>query len=101
MKKFIAAIGITLSFALPVRADKLLSNQPTVRPYSAEAMGCMILLECTEGTEKLSPESKVFEDPNFDRFRDEIKRIIKALDKLEIGGAYIPVTKLAVLSPGS
>ena len=62
MKKFIAAIGITLSFALPVRADKLLSSQPTVRPYSAEAMGCMILLECTEGTEKLSPESKVFEE---------------------------------------
>ena len=90
MKKFIAAIGITLSFALPVRADKLLSSQPTVRPYSAEAMGCMILLECTEGTEKLSPESKVFEDPNFAPFRDEIKRIITALDKLEIGVYLAP-----------
>ncbi len=90
MKKFIATLGITLSLTLPAYADKLLSNQPTVRPYSAEAMGCMILLECTEGTEKLSPESKVFEDPDFDPFREEIKRIITALDKLEIGVYLAP-----------
>jgi len=90
MKKFITALGITLSLTLPAYADKLLSNQPTVRPYSAEAMGCMILLECTEGTEKLSPESKVFENPDFDPFREEIKRIITALDKLEIGVYLAP-----------
>ena len=90
MKKFIAALGITLSLTLPAYADKLLSTQPTVRPYSAEAMGCMILLECTEGTEKLTPDSKVFDDPSFDTFRAEIKRIITALDKLEIGVYLAP-----------
>lgn len=84
MKKFIATLGITLSLTLPAYADKLLSTQPTVRPYSTEAMGCMILLECTEGLEKLSVESEFLKDQDFDPFREEIVRIITALNKLEI-----------------
>ena len=90
MKGFIAATGLSLSLILPAFANSIEAKQPTVRPYSLEAMGCMILLECTEGTEKLSPESKVFEDPDFDPFREEIKRVITALDKLQIGVYLAP-----------
>jgi hypothetical protein len=84
MKKFIAAIGVTLSLSFPAYADKLLSTQPTVKPYSAEAMGCMILLECTEGLEKLSEESEFLKDQDFDPFREEIISIVTALNKLEV-----------------
>ena len=85
MKKILTLIGLSLTLAFPAVANSLEPKQPTVRPYSLEAMGCMILLECTEGLEKLTPESKVFEDPDFDPFREEIKRIISALTNLEIG----------------
>ena len=84
MKKILTAIGISLSLFLPARADKLLSNQPTVPPYSLAAMGCMILLECTEGVEKLSIDSKLLQHTDFDPFREELKRIITALDKLDV-----------------
>jgi hypothetical protein len=84
MKKFIAAIGITLTLTLPAYADKLLNTQPTVRPYSLEAMGCMILLECTEGIEKLTAESEFLKNQDFDPFREEIVRIVTALNKLEV-----------------
>jgi ribosomal protein L39E len=84
MKKFLTAIGLSLTLTLPAIASSLAPKQPTVRPYSLEAMGCMILLECTEGIEKLSAESEFLKDPDFDPFREEIVRIIIALDKLEV-----------------
>jgi len=84
MKKFLTAIGLLLTLASPVFANSLEPKQPTVRLYSAEAMGCMILLECTEGLEKLSAESEFLKDQDFDPFREEIVRIITALNKIEI-----------------
>ena len=86
MKKLFTSIGLLLTLALPTSASSLLPKQPTVRPYSAEAMGCMILLECTEGIEKLSVYSELLKDPDFDPFREELKRIITALD-----GVNVPV----------
>jgi hypothetical protein len=84
MKKILAAIGLSLTLSLPAIADSLAPKQPTVRPYSLEAMGCMILLECTEGIEKLSAESEFLKNQDFDPFREEIIRIVTALNKLEV-----------------
>jgi hypothetical protein len=90
MKKFFVTIGLSLSLASPVFANSLEPKQPTVKPYSLAAMGCMILLECTEGVEKLTPDSEVFKKEGFDPFREEIVRIIAALNKLEIGVYLAP-----------
>ena len=92
MKKLIAAIGLSCSLVLPAYADKLLSKQPTVSPYSFAAMGCMILRECTEGVEQLRPDSKLLEDKSFDAFRDEIKSILAGLDKLNVP-VYVAPTR--------
>jgi len=92
MKNLLASIGLSLVLASSAVANSLEPKQPTVKPYSLVAMGCMILLECTEGVEKLTPESAVFDKEDFDPFREEIKRIISALNKLEIG-VYLAPTR--------
>ena len=84
MKKLLTSFGLILSLAFPAIASSLEPKQPTVRPYSAEAMGCMILLECTEGVEKLTVDSELLKDPDFDPFREELKRIITALDSVNV-----------------
>ena len=84
MKKLFTSFGLILSLAFPGIASSLESKQPTVRPYSTEAMGCMILLECTEGIEKLTLDSELLKDSNFDTFREELKRIITALDGINV-----------------
>ena len=90
MKKLLAAIGLSLSLASPVVANSLEPQQPTVKPYSLAAMGCMILLECTEGVEKLTAETEVLKKEGFDPFREEIVRILNALNALEIGVYLAP-----------
>ena len=85
MKKLFMVLGLLLTFnTIPVRADKFLSKQPTVSPYSLAAMGCMILRECTEGVEQLTPESTLLSGKEFDAFREEIKSILVGLNKLNV-----------------
>jgi len=84
MKKLFTAIGLSLTLIAPAYADKFLSKQPTVPAYSLAAMGCMILRECTEGVEQLTVDSISIQGKEFDTFREEIKRIIAALDKLGV-----------------
>ena len=81
MKKLITAIGLSLSLSVPVIAA---STEPEVKPHSLNALGCMILLECKDGIERLTPDSKIFEAKEFDLFRAEIKRILTVLDKLNV-----------------
>ena len=83
MKKFFA-IASSLLLSLPVSANTIVKKQPTVPPYSLAAMGCMILLECTEGVEQLTPQSKLLEDKSFDAFREEIKAILAGLEKVNV-----------------
>ena len=83
MKKFLA-IASSLLFTIPVSANTIVKKQPTVPPYSPAAMGCMILLECTEGVEQLTAQSKLLEDKGFDNFREEIKAILTGLQKLDV-----------------
>lgn len=84
MKKILTAIGLSLSLMAPISAESINKTQPTVKAYSLNAMGCMILLECTEGVEKLTVDSKFLTDKDFDPFREEIKAIISALDKVAV-----------------
>ena len=83
MKKFLA-VASSLLLSLPVSANTIVKKQPTVPPYSLAAMGCMILLECTEGVEQLTPQSKLLEDKSFDAFREEIKAILAGLEKINV-----------------
>jgi hypothetical protein len=84
MKKLLTAIGLSISLIAPVSAESIIKTQPTVKAYSLNAMGCMILLECTEGVEKLTPDSAVLLDKSFDPFREEIKSILTALNKVKV-----------------
>jgi len=83
MKKLLTAIGLSLSLTFPVAAETIQRSHPQVKDYSAAAMGCMILLDCYEGIDKISPDKDFGE--RFIVFKDEIKRILTALDELGIG----------------
>ena len=82
MKKLLTAIGLSLTLVAPVTAESIKASHPVVKDYSIAAMGCMILLDCYEGIEKVSPDKDFGE--RFVLFKDEIKRILTALDKLGI-----------------
>jgi hypothetical protein len=84
MKKLFAAFGLSLTLAFPTFASSLEKKQPTVPAYSLAAMGCMILRECTNGVEQLTPDSALLLDKSFDIFREEIKSILKALNKVNV-----------------
>jgi hypothetical protein len=91
MKKFLTVVS-SLLLAFPASANTIVKKQPTVPPYTPAAMGCMILLECTEGLEKLTPQSKLLENKDFDPFRDEIKAILTGLDKVKVP-VYVAPTR--------
>ena len=84
MKKLLTAIGLSLTLVTPLSANTIAKKQPTVAPYSLAAMGCMVLLECTEGIEKLTSESETLKAKQLDPFREEVKRILVALEKVKV-----------------
>lgn len=84
MKKFFTTFGLLLSLTFPASAESIIKTQPTVKANSLAAMGCMILLECTDGVEKLTTESAFLSSKEFDPFREEIKAIISGLDKVGV-----------------
>ena len=83
MKKILTAIGLSLTLTLPATSETLQKSHPQVKDYSIAAMGCMILLDCYEGIDKISADKDFGE--RFIVFKSEIKRILTALDKLGIG----------------
>ena len=84
MKRFLTAIGLSLTLIAPSYANTIIKKQPTVAPYSLAAMGCMILRECTEGVEQLTADSALIKGKEFDAFREEIQKILAGLDKLGV-----------------
>ena len=84
MKRFLTAIGLSLTLIAPSYANTIIKKQPTVAPYSLAAMGCMILRECTEGVEQLTADSALIKGKEFDPFREEIQKILVGLDKLAV-----------------
>ncbi len=83
MKKLFTTIGLSLTLTFPVVAETIQKSHPQVKDYSIAAMGCMILLDCYEGIEKISADKDFGE--RFVVFKDEVKRILTSLDKLGIG----------------
>ena len=81
MKKLLTLLATTL-LTFPVVAETIQSSHPVVKDYSIAAMGCMILKDCYEGVEKLTPDKEFGE--RFIVFKDEIKRLLTALDKLGV-----------------
>jgi hypothetical protein len=90
MKKLFAAFGLSLTLAFPAFASSLEKKQPTVKAFSLAAMGCMILRECTEGVEQLTPESTALFVKEFDPFREEIKSILTALNNVKVSVYLAP-----------
>jgi hypothetical protein len=82
MKKILSVLALTTMFSFQVSAETIQKSHPQVKDYSVAAMGCMILLDCYEGIDKVSPDKNFGE--KFIVFKDEIKRILTALDKLGI-----------------
>lgn len=87
MRKLLIFSCFSLSVAMPVWASAVspISASPTepkVRKHSHDALGCAILLECKNGVERVTV--------NYDfgskqtEHLEEIKRIVKGLDNLNI-----------------
>ena len=81
MRKFILQIlGLSL-FALPAVAE------PTKGYYTMDAMGCMILRECTKDVKKIKSIqdiSDTYTEYSFDNISDEFNSMVKSLDKIGV-----------------
>jgi hypothetical protein len=76
MKKLLTSVFIAASLVGPVTAE------PVVKDYSYNALGCMILLECTRGVDRV----KVGQDLGSvqEEYKEEYSRIIAALEKVGV-----------------
>lgn len=82
MRNLLILSCFSLSVAMPVLASTTTLTEPKIREHSHEALGCVILLECKKGVDRVTV------DYNFgskqSEHLEEIKRIIKALDALKV-----------------
>ena len=76
MKKLLTSVFIAASLVGPVTAE------PVVKDYSYDALGCMILLECTRGVERVRVGQDLGKAQ--EEYREEYSRIIAALDKIGV-----------------
>ena len=73
---------LTICASLVLSLPTIVKAEPIVKDYSMDAMGCMILLDCTKGIDRVGPSydfGKAQEE-----YKEEIKRILTALDKLSV-----------------
>ena len=93
MRKLISSIlGLSL-FSLPALAE------PTKGYYTMDAMGCMILRECTDDVKQVISGQDIsdnYTEYSFDGVSDEFNSMVRSLDK--IGVSVFLVCK--VFSPG-
>ena len=99
MKKFLTAIGLSLTLATPLFAE---TKQTNLKSHTTEAFGCMILLECKEGVERVSLDYQFGE--NQQEHLEEIKNIIGGLNKLNVefyigDEKYFPLNTNGVYKP--
>jgi len=82
MKKFLLGISALLCLNLPVEA------KPTKGYYTMDAMGCMILRECTEGTKEvfstLDVASEYDSPEKFDVITAEFNSMLSSLDDIGV-----------------
>jgi len=76
MKKLLTSLFIATTLSLPVAAE------PIVKDYSLNSLGCMILLECTKGVDRVTPGQDL--GSKQEEYKQEYLRIISALDKIGV-----------------
>jgi hypothetical protein len=81
MKKFLMAIAATAAIAFPAQAE------PTKGYYTYDAMGCMLLQECTDGVKQVWGIDQLKEEypkSNWDTVASEFARMLNALTLVEV-----------------
>lgn len=76
MKKILTSLFIAASLSVPVAAE------PIVKDHSFDSLGCMILLECTRGVDRVKPGQDL--GSKQEAHKDEYLRIIAALEKIGV-----------------
>lgn len=81
MKKFLLSLLAFTSFVTPVFA------KPKVYYFTMDAMGCMILRECTDNVRQIKSINdirKVFPNSNFDLVGNEFNSMLVSLNKIGV-----------------
>ena len=95
MHKSILAILAAVSLTTPALADSKL----TKGYYTMDAMGCMLLRECTDGVDKVESIASIadeYPDSDFDFVANEFNSMLVALEQIGVGvfladAKYFPV----------
>jgi hypothetical protein len=101
MRKTILAMLAAVSLGTPVFAD---DSKITKGYYTMDAMGCMLLRECTKDVqrvESIATIADVYPDSDFDIIADEFGRMLVALNKVGVkvflaDEKYFPVSHRGV-----
>lgn len=80
MRNLLITTCLSLSIMMPVLASSATKEEPKVKRHSHEALGCVILLECKTGVDRVSVDYNFGE--NQKEHLEEIKKIISGIDKL-------------------
>ena len=85
MIKTIFAMLAAVSFGTPAFAD---DSKITKGYNSMDAMGCMLVRECTDGVDKIESIASIadqYPDTNFDIVADEFNTMLVALEQVGVG----------------
>ena len=102
MRNLLITTCLSLSIMMPVLASGATKEEPKVKSHSNESLGCVILLECKTGVDR------VVVDYNFGEKQkehlEEIKKIIAGIDKLgaEVyiaDDTYFPYSTYGIYKP--
>ena len=101
MKKIIMSLLAAASLTVPALAD---DSKITKGYNTMDAMGCMLLRECTDGVDKVKSIADIadqYPDTNFDIVADEFNSMLVALDQVGVNvfladSKYFPATHRGV-----
>ena len=96
MKKFIMSMLAAASLTAPVFAD---DSKITKGYHTMDAMGCMLLRECTNGVDKVEDIATIateYPDRNFSNVADEFNTMLTALEQVGVNvfladAKYFPI----------
>ena len=96
MKKFIMSMLAAASLTAPALAD---DSKITKGYHTMDAMGCMLLRECTNGVDKVESIASIadnYSDSNFNAVADEFNTMLVALEQVGVNvfladSKYFPV----------
>ncbi len=104
MKKIMMAAVAAVAVALPALSDPNHDPKITKGYHTMDAMGCMLLRECTNGVDKIESIATVadeYPDTDFDFVADEFNAMLVALEQVGVGvfladSKYFPHTHRGV-----